>query len=156
MKRIYKMKKYNVLLLNGPNLNMLGVREKEIYGNFKLKDLEKNCIIWAKKLGIMLDAKQTNSESKMVELIQKSRDKYIAIIINAGAYSHTSIAIADALETFEGLIYEVHISNIYSRESYRHFSYISPLANGVICGAGKLGYEIAIDAIKDEINNFNN
>ena len=148
------MNKNQILILNGPNLNMLGIREQEIYGKVSLKDLEIKCMSYAKNLNFKLTFKQSNYEGELIKWIQNARNVFSTIIINAGAYTHTSIAIRDALIMFNGLIYEVHISNIYKREEYRHHSYISSLARGVICGAGILGYEIAIDAAKNYYPNY--
>ena len=136
-----------ILIINGPNLNLLGKREQLIYGPVTLKSLEKNLRTYSKEKKVNLSFYQSNSEGDIINFIQNNIKKFSAIIINAGAYSHTSIAICDCLRIFEGLIYEVHISNIYSREIYRRKSYISEVSNGVICGLGVLGYEIAIDAI---------
>ena len=137
----------NILIINGPNLNLLGERENKIYGTLTLKDLNNKLKKYVLKKRAFISFFQSNEEGKIVNAIHNAREKQNAIIINAGAFTHTSIAILDALETFEGLIYEVHISNIYCRESYRRNSYISKVSSGVICGLGALGYEIAIEAI---------
>ena len=142
-----------VLIINGPNLNMLGKREPEIYGSTTLKELEKICINESKNLGFDISFFQSNSEAEIIGEIQKCQN-YEGLIINAGGYTHTSIAILDSLRAFTGLIYEVHISNIYNREYYRRKSYISLISNGVICGLGILGYEIAIDAVSLNNNNI--
>ena len=133
-----------ILLLNGPNLNMLGKRDPNLYGDITLKDVEETCKKLAKQNGIQLESKQTNYEGELVELIHAARDTSEAIIINPGAYSHTSVAIFDALEMFQGPIVEVHISNIHKRESFRHFSYVSQRADSVIVGCGVQGYELAL------------
>ena len=118
-----------ILLLNGPNLNMLGKREPQIYGDITLNNVEEACKKLAKQNGLELESKQTNYEGQIVELIHTAKETSDAIIINPGAYSHTSIAIFDALEMFHGPIIEVHISNIHKRESFRHFSYVSQRAD---------------------------
>ena len=133
-----------ILLLNGPNLNMLGKRDPKVYGDITLNNVEKICKKLAKQNGMELESKQTNYEGQIVELIHTARETSNAIIINPGAYSHTSIAIFDALEMFHGPIIEVHISNIHKRESFRHFSYVSQRADSVIVGCGVQGYELAI------------
>ena len=133
-----------ILLLNGPNLNMLGKRDPQVYGDITLNNVEETCKNLAKQNGLELESKQTNYEGQIVELIHTARETSDAIIINPGAYSHTSIAIFDALEMFHGPIIEVHISNIHKRESFRHFSYVSQRADSVIVGCGMQGYELAI------------
>ena len=133
-----------ILLLNGPNLNMLGKRDPQVYGDITLNNVEETCKKLAKQNGLEFESKQTNYEGQIVELIHTARETSDAIIINPGAYSHTSIAIFDALEMFHGPIIEVHISNIHKRESFRHFSYVSQRADSVIVGCGVQGYELAI------------
>ena len=133
-----------ILLLNGPNLNMLGKRDPQVYGDITLNNVEAACKKIAKQNGLELETKQTNYEGQLVELIHTANETSDAIIINPGAYSHTSIAIFDALEMFHGPIIEVHISNIHKRESFRHFSYVSQRADSVIVGCGVQGYELAI------------
>jgi 3-dehydroquinate dehydratase-2 len=137
----------SVLILNGPNLNMLGVREPAIYGAHTLDDLEAACQERAEVLGLSVDFRQSNSEGDLVGWIQQARADHDGIIINAGAYTHTSIAILDALTLAERPVIEVHLSNIYQRESFRHHSYISRVAKGVICGLGIQGYLLALDAM---------
>ena len=134
-----------ILIINGPNLNLLGKREQLIYGPVTLKSLEKNLRTYSKEKKVNLSFYQSNSEGDIINFIQNNIKKFSAIIINAGAYSHTSIAICDCLRIFEGLIYEVHISNIYNREKYRRYSYLSDVSSAVICGLGIIGYEIALD-----------
>ena len=141
------MSKKKILIINGPNLNLLGQREKSVYGELTLKDYNKILKKYGTKNNVSIIFFQSNYEGEIIEAIQSARYKKDEIIINAAAYTHTSIAILDSLKTFTGLIYEVHISNIYNRESYRRKSYISLASNGVICGLGLLGYEIAIEAI---------
>jgi len=136
-----------VLVLNGPNLNMLGKRQPKIYGRETLADVEKACRAEAARLGLTIEFAQTNHEGALVDLIQAARDKNSAIVINAGAYTHTSVALLDALNAAELPAVEVHISNIYKRESFRHHSYISPAAVGVIAGLGTQGYLLALQAL---------
>ena len=133
-----------VFLINGPNLNLLGKREPEIYGHDTLADVEKRCASLASVAGLVVEAAQSNHEGEIVELIHRAREEAAAIIINPGAYTHTSIAIHDALQAFDGLIFEVHISNIHKREAFRHHSYVSPCADGVLAGFGIEGYELAL------------
>ena len=142
------MTKKKVLLIHGPNLNLLGKREKDIYGSFTLEELIVHLKKYSLKSKIVLDCFQSNHEGEIIDYIQARLYNSFGMIINAGALSHSSLALRDCLQVFQGLIYEVHISNIYSRELYRRQSYISEVSNGVICGLGITGYEIAIDAIK--------
>jgi 3-dehydroquinate dehydratase-2 len=137
----------SILILNGPNLNMLGIREPEVYGADTIYDIEKLCKRRATELGFSIDFHQSNSEGKLVDLIQEANEKHAAIILNAGAYTHTSIAILDALRSIDLPIIEVHLSNIFQRENYRHISYVSEAANGIICGLGSHSYELAIEAM---------
>lgn len=134
-----------VLVLNGPNLNTLGTRNPEVYGTETLADIEASCRNRAQQLGIQIAFTQSNHEGELVETIQHAREQFDAIVINAGAYTHTSVAIHDALEYAQLPVVEVHISNVYRRESFRHTSFISPLADAVIAGAGTLGYELALE-----------
>ena len=138
-----------ILIINGPNLNLLGIRESHIYGKDNLLTLKDKLKKYTKKKKINLVFFQSNSEGEIIDKIHESLNKCTAIIINAGGYSHTSIAIRDSLKAFQGLIYEVHISNIYSREKFRRYSYLSDISSVVICGLGFLGYEIAIDLALD-------
>ena len=137
----------NILVINGPNLNLLGNREPSIYGNLKLKDIEANLIESGRKKLYEIDCIQSNYEGKLIEVIQNSSESHSGIIINAGGFSHTSIAIMDALKSFNKPIIEVHMSNIYAREIFRHESYISRVVDGCICGFGALGYELALYSI---------
>ena len=146
------MIKKKIIVMNGPNLNLLGKREKVFYGNSTFSSLKVNLKSYTKKKGIFLSLFQSNSEGKLLDYLQKRLSDHDALIINAGGYSHTSVALRDCLKLFEGLIYEVHISNIYNREEFRRKSLLSGVSNGVICGAGILGYEMAIDAIILEKN----
>ena len=137
-----------IIILNGPNLNLLGEREKNQYGTETLKDIEKSCKKFAEKNLVKVDFFQSNIEGELVEKIQQSRNIYNGLIINAGGYTHTSVAIHDALKIIRIPIIELHISNIYNREEFRHKSLISKVANGIICGFGTEGYEMAVNAIK--------
>jgi len=138
-----------IYVLNGPNLNMLGLREPAIYGSDTLDDVRKKAEARAKSLGLGIDFRQSNIEGELVTWVQEARDKAAAIILNAGAYSHTSIALLDALQAAELPVIEVHLSNIFRREPYRQHSYISLGAKGVICGLGAKGYELALEAMAD-------
>lgn len=133
-----------VLVLNGPNLNLLGMRQPDIYGKATLKDVIANCTALGAELGLTIQDFQSNSEGEIVDRIQAARGTTQGIIINAGAYTHTSVAILDALNTYEGEVIEVHISNIHKRESFRHHSYISLRADGIIIGMGIDGYTLAL------------
>ena len=133
-----------IYILNGPNLNLLGTREPEIYGRATLDDVAEACGALADDLGLTIKFHQSNHEGALVDVIQDARGKAAAIIINPGAYSHTSIAIPDALAAFEGPIIEVHISNIHKREAFRHHSHVSARADGVIAGCGTDGYLLAL------------
>jgi 3-dehydroquinate dehydratase II len=136
-----------ILVLNGPNLNLLGVREPQTYGRETLADIEESCLERAAALDLAVDFRQSNHEGQLVDWIQEAREGADGIIINAGAYTHTSIAILDALRACELPIIELHLSNIFSREPFRHHSYISAIARGVICGFGAQGYVLALEAI---------
>jgi 3-dehydroquinate dehydratase-2 len=139
------MATHKLLLINGPNLNLLGTREPHRYGKETLADVESNCLNTAAELGAELTCFQSNSEGEIVEAIQQAKHDQIGmIIINAGAYTHTSIAIRDALLGVAVPLIEIHVSNIYQRETFRHHSYLSDIAVGIIAGLGTLGYEHAI------------
>jgi 3-dehydroquinate dehydratase-2 len=144
-----------IIILNGPNLNLLGEREKNQYGSFTLKDIEKICNEFADKNSINLSMFQSNIEGELVEKIQNSRNEQQGLIINAGGYTHTSVAIHDALKILKIPIIELHISNIYNREEFRHKSLISKLAKGIICGFGADGYIMALNAMIKYLNNEN-
>lgn len=139
----------SILVLNGPNLNMLGTREPEIYGSTTLEDIRKLSENHARDLGLEIAFKQSNSESELIGLIQAAYGDFDAIIINAAAYTHSSIALHDALKAVGLPTVEVHLSNIFSREEFRHHSYISAVATGVICGFGAKGYLLALDALAE-------
>lgn len=138
-----------ILVINGPNLNMLGKREADIYGKETLEDVERRCRKAAESLGFAVEFFQSNSEGELVTRIQQAKGAVNGIVINAGAYTHTSVAIYDALSLTGVPFVEVHISNIFKREEFRHHSYISPIASGIICGLGTQGYELAIAAFKE-------
>ncbi len=140
-----------IYVLNGPNLNMLGLREPAVYGKESLADLEKRAQGRAKALGLQIEFRQSNKEGELVDWIQEARSKARGIILNAGAYSHTSIAILDALQAAELPVIEVHLSNIFRREPYRSHSYVSLASKGVICGLGPKGYELALEAMADTL-----
>ena len=131
-----------IYILNGPNLNLLGRRQPEIYGRDTLADVERQCREVA--AGLTVDLRQTNSEAELIGWIHEARDKAKGIIINPGAFTHTSIAILDALNAFEGPVLEVHVSNVHKRESFRHHSYVSLRADGVVAGFGVDGYALAM------------
>ena len=136
-----------IIILNGPNLNLLGEREKNQYGNFTLKDIENDCKDFSSKNNINLSFFQSNIEGELVEMIQNSRNNQDGLIINAGGYTHTSVAILDALKILKIPIIELHISNIYNREDFRHKSLVSKVAKGLICGFGAEGYIMSLTAM---------
>ena len=137
----------SVLLLNGPNLNMLGRRQPEIYGHETLADIEATATRQGRDLDLDVTCRQSNHEGELVTWIQEARDTAAAIVINPGAYSHTSVALLDALSLFDGPVIEVHISNIHRREAFRHHSYVSTRADGVIAGCGAQGYGLALQRV---------
>ena len=141
-----------ILVINGPNLNLLGTREKEKYGNISLDDIKKKCELHCKKIGLDVQFKQSNVEGEIVNFIQETQKNYNGIIINAGGYTHTSVAILDALLAVKKPTIELHITNIYNREDFRHKSLISKAVDGIICGLGADGYIMALDGIKKIIN----
>ncbi|MDG1004298.1 MAG: type II 3-dehydroquinate dehydratase [Emcibacteraceae bacterium] len=141
----------SILVINGPNLNLLGTREPGIYGKETLSDIEQRMIEKASLLSLSIDFRQSNLEGEIVSWIQEAQDGYSAIIINAGALTHTSVAIMDALLAVNTPTVEVHLSNIFKREEFRHHSYITPAAIGMITGFGAIGYLLAVDAINDVI-----
>jgi 3-dehydroquinate dehydratase II len=140
-------KAHKVLILNGPNLNLLGTREPEVYGTATLADVEAQCAKRAKPLGLAIDFRQSNSEGELVGWIQDARRGFSGIVINPGAYTHTSVAILDALLAVGLPVIEVHLSNTHKREDFRQHSYISRAAAGVICGFGAHGYLLALEAM---------
>jgi 3-dehydroquinate dehydratase-2 len=144
-----------IIILNGPNLNLLGEREKDQYGSDTLKDIENICNEYAKENKISITFFQSNIEGELVDKIQNSRNNQDGLIINAGGYTHTSVAIHDALKILKIPIIELHITNIYNREEFRHKSLISKVARGVICGFGVDGYIMSLEAIKKILKNEN-
>ena len=136
-----------VFVLNGPNLNLLGKREPGLYGTGTLADIEKACRAKGKALGLSVDFRQTNVEGVLVDWIQEAGEKAGGIVLNPGAYTHTSVALHDAIRGTGLPVIEVHLSNIFAREPFRHHSYVSPVAVGVICGLGPQGYTLALDAL---------
>ena len=138
-----------IFVLNGPNLNLLGVREPSVYGSETLDDVRRRTEACAKELGLSVDFRQSNLEGELVTWIQTARQEASGIILNAGAYTHTSIAILDALNAAEKPVIELHLSNVFRREGFRHHSYVSAAAQGVICGFGPKGYELAVEAMAD-------
>ena len=139
--------KKKIIIINGPNLNLLGEREKSQYGSETLSTVKKKCLDLGKKLKLQIKFVQSNIEGELVTQIQKSRKKYDGLIINAGGYTHTSVSILDALLTLKIPIIELHISNIYSRETFRQKSLISGAASGIVCGFGTKGYIMSINAL---------
>ncbi|MER0238296.1 type II 3-dehydroquinate dehydratase [Fulvimarina sp. MAC8] len=133
-----------IMILNGPNLNLLGKRQPEIYGYETLADVERDCAALAGKAGHSIRFHQSNREYEIIDWIHEARETSAAIVINPAAFTHTSVAILDALNAFEGLVFEVHISNVHKRESFRHHSYVSGRADGVIAGLGTEGYQAAV------------
>ena len=138
-----------ILVLNGPNLNLLGTREPDIYGTGTLDDLETLCAETAEGLGLAIECRQTNLEGELITWVQEARERARGLIINPAGYSHTSVALMDAIATLEIPVIEVHLSNIHKRESFRHHSYVSHAATGVICGLGFAGYRLALIALSD-------
>ena len=136
-----------VLVLNGPNLNLLGTRQPEVYGTETLDDVERLCHDTAAALGLVVDFRQSNSEGALIDAVQEARTAMSAVVINPGGYSHTSIALMDALTACELPVLEVHVSNIHRREEFRHLSYVSKVAVGVIAGCGSLGYAFALQRV---------
>lgn len=139
----------SLLILNGPNLNLLGSRQPEVYGATTLKDIEATCLNLAHSFGFELSFQQSNHEGGLIDTIHAARSMHDLIILNAGAYTHTSIALHDAISSVEVPVIELHLSNIHARETFRHTSYIAPVAVGQICGFGAFGYELALHAAVD-------
>jgi len=144
---LFKMEKSEILILNGPNLNMLGIREPHIYGRESLEDIESMSRDQARLHGLAVDFRQSNFEGELVTIIQQARDNACGIILNPAAYTHTSVAILDALKLTELPVIELHLSNPHKREKFRHKSFVSEVATGIICGFGSFGYILAIDAL---------
>ncbi|MCP5368294.1 MAG: type II 3-dehydroquinate dehydratase [Hyphomicrobiales bacterium] len=143
---------HKVLILNGPNLNLLGTRQPEVYGRQTLADIEGACARQAAALGLQADFRQSNVEGELVTWVQEARAGHAAIIVNAAAYTHTSVALMDALLACDLPVIEVHLSNIHRREAFRHHSYVSKAALGMICGLGAHGYELALAAVARLLN----
>jgi len=140
-----------IFILNGPNLNLLGVREPATYGYDTLADVEQRCLVRGRALDLAIEFRQTNHEGQLVDWIHEAREAADGIVINAGALTHTSVAILDALNAADLPVIEVHLSNIFRREAFRHHSYVSFAARGVICGLGPHGYELALEALANLI-----
>ena len=147
--------KNNIIVINGPNLNLLGQREQSQYGSVTYDDLKNNSIKYSKTLEINIEFKQSNIEGEIVTIIQESKEKYDGLIINAAGFTHTSVAIRDALAIFKKPSIELHISNIYKREEFRHKSMISDVVTGIICGLGANGYILAINSMHELLKNGN-
>ena len=145
----------NIVIINGPNLNLLGEREQSQYGSVTFDEIKGNCLKKAQELNINLDFLQSNVEGEIVTLIQEARNKYDGIIINAAGFTHTSVSIRDALTIFKKPSIELHISNIYKREEFRHKSMLSGVVTGIICGLGANGYILAINAMQELLKNGN-
>ena len=145
----------NIIIINGPNINLLGEREQSQYGSITFDQLKNMCFKKAKEMGLGLEFVQSNIEGDLVNLIQDARTKYDGMIINAAAFTHTSVAIRDALSLFKKPVIEVHISNIYKREDFRHKSLISAVVTGIICGLGINGYILAINSMQEILKNEN-
>ena len=141
------MEKSEILILNGPNLNMLGIREPHIYGSESLEDIEAMSKDQARLHGLAVDFRQSNFEGELVTIIQQARDNSSGIILNPAGYTHTSVAILDALKLTDLPVIELHLSNPHKREKFRHKSFVSEVATGIICGFGPFGYILAIDAL---------
>lgn len=142
-----------ILILNGPNLNMLGTREPDIYGTETLANIEAKSTACAETLGLSVTFRQSNTEGELVDWVQQARRETDLIIVNAGAYTHTSVALLDALKACAIPVIEVHLSNIHQREEFRHHSFVSKVAVGMICGFGGYGYEMALEAAARILNN---
>ncbi len=141
----------SVLILNGPNLNLLGTRQPAVYGATTLADVEKMCRDAGERLGLTIGFEQSNHEGMLVDQIHAAKSSYAAIVLNAGAYTHTSIALMDAISSVELPVVEVHLSNIHAREAFRHTSYIAPVAVGQICGFGAKSYVLALEALAERL-----
>ncbi|MFD1343375.1 type II 3-dehydroquinate dehydratase [Litorisediminicola beolgyonensis] len=141
-----------LLILNGPNLNLLGTRQPEVYGRTTLADIESMCRAHAETVGVDLDFDQSNHEGALVDAIHAAKGRSAGIILNAGAYTHTSIALMDAIASVELPAIELHLSNVHAREDFRHVSYIARVAVGVICGFGARGYTLAMDALVSHLD----
>ena len=147
--------KNNIIVINGPNLNLLGEREQSQYGSITYEELKNKCLKYSKDIGVNIEFTQSNIEGEIVTIIQKAKEKYDGLIINAGGFTHTSVAIRDALVVLKKPSIELHISNIYKREEFRHKSMISDIVTGIICGLGTNGYILAINAMQELLENGN-
>ena len=147
--------KNNIIVINGPNLNLLGEREQSQYGSITYEELKNKCLKYSKDIGVNIEFTQSNIEGEIVTIIQKAKEKYDGLIINAGGFTHTSVAIRDALVVLKKPSIELHISNIYKREEFRHKSMISDIVTGIICGLGANGYILAINAMQELLENGN-
>jgi len=145
----------NIIVINGPNLNLLGEREQSQYGSVTYNELKNNCLKYSKSLEINIEFTQSNIEGEIVTIIQEAKEKYDGLIINAAGFTHTSVAIRDSLAIFKKPSIELHISNIYKREEFRHKSMISDVVTGIICGLGVNGYILAINAMQELLKNAN-
>ena len=145
----------NIIIINGPNLNLLGEREQSQYGSITYDDLKNKCTKHSKDLGVNIEFTQSNIEGEIVTFVQKAKEKFDGLIINAAGFTHTSVAIRDALTIFKKPSIELHISNIYKREKFRHKSMISDVVTGIICGLGSNGYILAINAMHELLKNGN-
>jgi len=145
----------NIIIINGPNINLLGEREQSQYGSITYDDLKNKCIKYSKSLEVDIEFIQSNIEGEIVTIIQKAKEKFDGLIINAAGFTHTSVAIRDALTIFKKPSIELHISNIYKREEFRHKSMISDVVTGIICGLGSNGYILAINAMHELLENGN-
>ena len=145
---------HRFLVLNGPNLNLLGVRQPEVYGRTTLPDVEAMCLAHAEKIGVSVRFEQSNHEGVLIDAIHAARGTLDGLILNAGAYTHTSVALMDAISSAEIPTIELHLSNTHAREEFRHKSYISRVAVGIICGFGARGYTLAMDAMKGHLDDL--
>ncbi len=138
---------HNILVLNGPNLNLLGTRQPEVYGHTTLKMIQDLCVAHGQSVGLTVTCAQSNHEGVLIDAIHDARGKQAGIVLNAGAFTHTSVALMDAISSAQVPAVEVHLSNIHAREAFRHKSFIAPVALGQICGFGAQGYVMALDAL---------
>lgn len=146
------MNRIRIMVLNGPNLNLLGTRQPDVYGDTTLADVESDCLKKADTLGINIDFRQSNHEGELIDWIHEARETMQGIVINPGAYTHTSIAIMDAISSVELPVAEVHISNVHKREAFRHTSYVSKVALGVIAGFGTFGYSMGLEGLVNHLS----